>query len=103
MALDKSRKALEEIQVHGEALVRVEAMKKEIDEADACAKACKQQIMILNEAFSLYREMIAREYITNAALERSEARLGKSIAELGINIERLIRNRGPVHDQVHNQ
>lgn len=96
-ALEKAKKALELLDKLDSRMTLLESMQRQIEDARDCAEKCKTQITVLQEAFALYREMIAREYITSEMLTRAETRIGTQIAELGKHIEWMIQNRGPVH------
>jgi hypothetical protein len=78
-------------------IAEFQGMKQDVKEVEDCARTCKDQVAIIQSSFSVYRESVAQNYVTNDALQRAENRIERLIDNLGKNIEKLIENRSAVH------
>jgi hypothetical protein len=94
---EKNRVAIEELQ-RRKAVTDAEAtaMRSAIKDASDCAKACKDQVHILEAAFQVHRENVAKFYVTDEDLQRAEERIIRGQESLKEFMRELIANRRPV-------
>jgi len=67
---------------------------KEAEEASASAKEAHERIGIQSQALALYREQVAREYVSRDALGEMERRVTTSIDRLSDRLDKVLDRQG---------
>lgn len=78
-----ARKADERSMRNEQRIGELVGIKEDVSEAHNCAKQCKEKIDIFSAAFGLFKEMVAREYITKGDLTNFESRQDRRLERLG--------------------
>jgi len=75
-------------------LARAESIAEEAqkrgDEAHKLSEQLHAQLFALNGSFALYREAVAKDYLTRDSLRETETRLTTAIERLGVRIDRAL-------------
>ncbi|HYH70755.1 MAG TPA: hypothetical protein VEX16_05580 [Methyloceanibacter sp.] len=94
----KADKALQWVEETRDRLAQLSNAERASDQAAACARECKEKVTILAGAFAAYRESVAQNYVSWAAMRDLESRMEKNFDKMAIDIKDAIRERGPVRD-----